>query len=1825
MKKTLLTAIMLTLLLSSKFNAQTHTELTITEVMFRPSVTNGEFVELYNTSTTTSLDLDGLKIKYHTSTSDVITGHAMGTILGPEQYAVIFEGDYDFASGDYNALIPAGALVLKITTVSFGTSSSGMAGTSDREIKLLDASDVEIESYTYSAGNSSGISDEKINITKDNSAGNWGNTTNSNGTPGSINTLSPIKFDVGINSISLGNNPAIEKEPFELNTKIENNGTDQATNFTVNIYIDEDNDFTGDLDEKISTHNIASLNSGSTTTLVDDISNLEEGTYTFIAEVDFASDQNALNDEANENIEVMPAKRQFNDLVINEIMYDPIDDAPEWIELYNNSDEIINITDWILSDLTSSIIIPQAQNLFPGEFMVLAESARIRNYFSVPERLIIVDLPSFNNSGDKISIYQYEDTLIDEVEYFSSWGGDDNISLERIDPDGESDNEENWGSSIDEKGGTPGKSNSILIKNYDLSLSNVLLTPEIPFAGDSLKIELDVINVGKNNADNFTVSILDETNGVNVFEESFANLASNDTANISTTISNLEEKTYNFIFQIDFSQDENLTNNSDTLQVIIAPAPNTFNDVVINEIMYKPQSGEPEWVELFNRSDEEINLRGWQFLDASSSFNFATDSLILLPNEYLVLSDDEAISDFHDVTSTIIFGNLPSLNNSGDFIAIKDSLDRFIDSLTYQSSWGGNSGTSLERIDVNAPSSDEDNWESSTSIFKGTPGNVNSVAPVNYDLAITSFSVEKELIIGDEKNKLSGTIKNLGKFDTGEFKLIVDKFTPSDSISGNTFNPFFEETFNGLLTGDSLNFEIENLPSEDGVNNFSAQIISSDEEKPDNNFATTSFNKIETSGRRGDIAINEIMYAPLPPEPEWLEFYNTSLDTINIDGYSLADRKDTVVIIDEDFFVLPGQYFIIAKEEAFFEKYNLDSNVIINSFPSLNNSGDQIILLNPFGGIIDSLEYSSKWGGSNGKSLERINPELASSDSANWSESQSPGGSSPGGENATIVKNHNIAINSIISTPEKPFKGDNVNLSIEIENQGDTNSVFVLNLFEDTNHDQIEDNLIYTSAEIELLPNEKTTFIIEDQLQNIAKNKSVVVTAELNDDSDLSDNKINTTILIGYPPNSLVINEIMYKPQSGEPEWVELYNNSSDQVDLKDWEILDVLTNPVTRKITDDFISIEPQSYLVIAKDSSILSFHDQIPSQIVLSSFANLNNTDDGIVIKDAHGSTIDSVFYKSTWESENGSSIERKSFDGSSVDSTNWNVSSDVEQSTPGRKNSGGIAIQRNHDLAVNEISFTPESPVKNDNIFVSAKTVNIGDTTATNFSVNFYYQIQEALILFSEENDLELNSGDSLTITSSNSFSITEQTIVKAEVIFESDENPGNNFKETEINIGFALSSILITEIMYSPIDGEPEWVELYNNSNEQINVFNWGISDATSSIKNISPEILFVSPGEFFIVTSDSSELKNIYNVDFKIFQASFGSLGNSGDAVFIYDPLNNVIDSVEYSPEWGGTSGFSLERVNFANQSQESENWSTSLSFDRATPGILNSVSEITVYSKDQIIINEIMFEPDTDNAEFIEIYNNSDSIIEIGGFNFVDDKDDATPFSPHLYSFEPKEYFIIASDSSFFSTYPFVDENIVSIINSSSLGLSNDEDVIVIKDFFGNTIDSLKYNSDWHNQNILNTKDRSLERLNPGITTNSATNWSTSVVSMGATPGEKNSIFLEHQKSESNISISPNPFSPDNDGFEDFTSINYSLSKPIAQVRIKIYDSKGRLVRTLSNNQSVGASGSIIFDGLNEDGNALKMGIYIVYMEVVDALNGSTESFKEAIVVARKL
>jgi hypothetical protein len=280
-----------------------------------------------------------------------------------------------------------------------------------------------------------------------------------------------------------------------------------------------------------------------------------------------------------------------------------------------------------------------------------------------------------------------------------------------------------------------------------------------------------------------------------------------------------------------------------------------------------------------------------------------------------------------------------------------------------------------------------------------------------------------------------------------------------------------------------------------------------------------------------------------------------------------------------------------------------------------------------------------------------------------------------------------------------------------------------------------------------------------------------------------------------------------------------------------------------------------------------------------------------------------------------------------------------------------------------------------------------------------------------------------------------------------------------------------------------------------------------------------------------------------------------------------------------------------------------------------------------------VLVNEFMYEPLDGQNEWLELLNRSSQPIDISQWTF---NDKATSSGVNSFVITNKtsivksgEYMIVAADSSIFQLFPNLIRSdsgihIVVLNRSGGFSLNNDGDAVVLKDLTGRTIDSVAYFPGWHHPDVVDTRGRSLERINPNIDSNDPRNWSTCTNLLGGTPGKVNSIFTTSTASGTKISISPNPFSPDGDGFEDFCIIHYNLPMIISTLNVRIYDIKGRIIRTLVNGEVVGTQGEIIWNGLDDYKQRARIGVYVVYLEATDRSSGRIERAKTVAVVAAK-
>uniref|UniRef100_F4CD36 LTD domain-containing protein n=1 Tax=Sphingobacterium sp. (strain 21) TaxID=743722 RepID=F4CD36_SPHS2 len=260
-----------------------------------------------------------------------------------------------------------------------------------------------------------------------------------------------------------------------------------------------------------------------------------------------------------------------------------------------------------------------------------------------------------------------------------------------------------------------------------------------------------------------------------------------------------------------------------------------------------------------------------------------------------------------------------------------------------------------------------------------------------------------------------------------------------------------------------------------------------------------------------------------------------------------------------------------------------------------------------------------------------------------------------------------------------------------------------------------------------------------------------------------------------------------------------------------------------------------------------------------------------------------------------------------------------------------------------------------------------------------------------------------------------------------------------------------------------------------------------------------------------------------------------------------------------------------------------------------------------------ILINEILPDPKAGGVEFVEVYNRSEKTIDLKSLQIarVIDKDsliNVRPLATKETPFYPKQYMVLSKDGNIVKDHYYT-ENPTAFIDIAAMPqLPNTGGSIAI--ISGQTIiDRLDYHEGMHHPLVKNPKGVSLERQSFEEDTNKPGNFTSAAASVGyATPGYRNSQQRTEQHDA--IWLSSKTFSPDYDGFEDLLQINYRFQQSGNMVNVYLYNEQGMLVKTLYRNHLLGTSGTLFWDGVSDTGQRLPVGIYLVYVEVYNSIDG---------------
>ncbi len=275
-----------------------------------------------------------------------------------------------------------------------------------------------------------------------------------------------------------------------------------------------------------------------------------------------------------------------------------------------------------------------------------------------------------------------------------------------------------------------------------------------------------------------------------------------------------------------------------------------------------------------------------------------------------------------------------------------------------------------------------------------------------------------------------------------------------------------------------------------------------------------------------------------------------------------------------------------------------------------------------------------------------------------------------------------------------------------------------------------------------------------------------------------------------------------------------------------------------------------------------------------------------------------------------------------------------------------------------------------------------------------------------------------------------------------------------------------------------------------------------------------------------------------------------------------------------------------------------------------------------------LVINEILFNPPPEGSDYVELYNRSNKIIDLKQTYIANRATNSTVsnivfISAENYLLFPQDFILLSKDIAWVKS-AYISQNPDAFITVDLPSFNDDKGNVIILNTQGNITDQLSYSEKWHFNLLNNPEGVSLERIDYNAATQSPDNWHSAATSVGyGTPGYKNSQYRINDGVQGEVKVLPEIVSPDNDGQDDFATINYNFPEPGYVANITIFDAAGRRVRYLQRNALCGTKGNFTWDGLGQNNQQLATGIYIVFAEVFN-LKGKTKQFKLPVVLARR-
>ncbi len=553
---------------------------------------------------------------------------------------------------------------------------------------------------------------------------------------------------------------------------------------------------------------------------------------------------------------------------------------------------------------------------------------------------------------------------------------------------------------------------------------------------------------------------------------------------------------------------------------------------------------------------------------------------------------------------------------------------------------------------------------------------------------------------------------------------------------------------------------------------------------------------------------------------------------------------------------------------------------------------------------------------------------------------------------------------------------------------------------------------------------------------------------------------------LGDLGSGLVINEVVSSntdslsvPQLGSPDWVEIYNGSSDDINLEGY-ILRNSSEPSTYYVFPDIV-IKADDYLVIyacnkPKDEELRD---------LCTSF-NLPKDGVGLVLYDPNLKVLDEIEVPALETDISWSRTE---------DGFKYCITP-----TPGYENAG-IMADSIDELAIKEVIDPPAGLRLNEATAEWAEIYN-GSKEVVNLA-SYYLSDNPSNLTKWRFPDIELLPGEFIVVGLRNDFGdimasfrisnsedavcfSTQSQLIDSlnvnnlfydlsvglddlgKIAYFPDATPGEMnsdifFHNLEASDMTEADPLRISEVLlrntFSIIDDYGDrspWVELHNYSDRDIDLSYFYLSDNPNNLKKWRLPEKQLAPGEFLVIflSGQDTELHTSFRVSSEepIILLDF----SSNRIQYIDIPKENRLDNISYGNQDGNWLYFGKPTPNSENTSHGNESISSVERLDRA--GVW--INEVLAVSMPRASANRV------DGRDWIELYNGGDTEVDLTGWYLGKDLDD--PFRSELSgSIAPKSYKVFYASNPTNSARDTIGMNIS--MSGDTLVLSNDSKEIV--------------------------------------------------------------------------------------------------------------------------------------------------------------------------------